>query len=129
MRFILASASPRRRELLKSINLDFEIIPSHIPEVRGEEESPEEYVARLSREKAGAIAEKFPQLVNKAWRGRFRYGEGLVAPGVKTTRKSPTTKLVKSSDSPVRAIARGVVLGLCVLGVLYVVHHVMHGGM
>jgi septum formation protein len=59
MRFILASASPRRRELLESINLDFEIIPSHIPEVRGEGESPEEYVARLSREKAGAIAEKF----------------------------------------------------------------------
>ena len=60
MRFILASASPRRRELLASINLDFEVIPSHIPEVRGEGESPEEYVARLSREKAAAIAEKHP---------------------------------------------------------------------
>jgi septum formation protein len=60
VRFILASASPRRRELLASINLDFEVIPSHIPEVRGEGESPEEYVARLSREKAAAIAEKFP---------------------------------------------------------------------
>jgi len=60
MRFILASASPRRRELLMSINLDFEVIPSHIPEVRGEGESPEEYVARLSREKAAAIAETFP---------------------------------------------------------------------
>jgi septum formation protein len=60
MRFILASASPRRRELLMSINLDFEIIPSHIPEVRGEGESPDEYVARLSREKAAAIAGKFP---------------------------------------------------------------------
>src|SRR5438105_4686872 len=60
MRFILASASPRRRELLMSINLDFEVVPSHIPEVRGEGESPEEYVARLSREKAAAIAEKFP---------------------------------------------------------------------
>ena len=60
MRFVLASASPRRRELLMSISLDFEIIPSHIPEVRGEGESPEEYVARLSREKAAAIAEKFP---------------------------------------------------------------------
>jgi nucleoside triphosphate pyrophosphatase len=60
VRFILASASPRRRELLMSINLDFEVVPSHIPEVRGEGESPEEYVARLSREKAAAIAEKFP---------------------------------------------------------------------
>jgi len=55
-RFILASASPRRRELLTSIGLDFEIVPSHIPEVRAEGEAPEEYVARLSREKAAAIA-------------------------------------------------------------------------
>jgi septum formation protein len=56
VKFILASASPRRRELLTSIGLDFEIVPSHIPEVRAEGEAPEEYVARLSREKAAAIA-------------------------------------------------------------------------
>lgn len=56
MKFILASSSPRRRELLTSIELDFEIVPSHIPEVRAEGEAPEEYVARLSREKAAAIA-------------------------------------------------------------------------
>ncbi len=60
MRFILASASPRRRELLASIGFDFEIMPSDIPEVRGEGEAPEEYVARLSREKAGAVADKHP---------------------------------------------------------------------
>jgi septum formation protein len=58
MRFILASASPRRRELLASIGLDFDVIPSSIPEVRGAGESPEEYVARLSREKAAAVAAK-----------------------------------------------------------------------
>jgi septum formation protein len=56
MKFILASASPRRRELLGSIGLDFEVIPSHVPEVREEGEAPEEYVARLSRDKAAAIA-------------------------------------------------------------------------
>jgi septum formation protein len=56
MKFILASASPRRRELLASIGLEFDVLPSSIPEVRGAGESPEEYVARLSREKAAAIA-------------------------------------------------------------------------
>ena len=56
MKFILASASPRRRELLASVGLDFDVIPSAVPEVRAEGESPEEYVARLSREKAAAIA-------------------------------------------------------------------------
>jgi septum formation protein len=60
MRFILASASPRRRELLASIGLDFEVMPSDIPEVRGEGEAPEEYVARLSREKASALATTHP---------------------------------------------------------------------
>lgn len=58
--FILASSSPRRRELLASIGLEFDVMPSDIPEVRGDGESPEEYVARLSREKALAIAEKHP---------------------------------------------------------------------
>jgi septum formation protein len=60
MKFILASASPRRRELLESIGLEFEVIPSHIPEVRAAGESPEEYVARLSREKAAAVAREHP---------------------------------------------------------------------
>jgi septum formation protein len=56
MRFILASQSPRRRELLSSIGLTFDVIPSEVPEVHQSGESPEEYVARLSRDKAAAIA-------------------------------------------------------------------------
>lgn len=60
MRLILASQSPRRRELLSSIGLRFEVMPSNVPEVRAASESPEEYVARLSREKAQAIAAQHP---------------------------------------------------------------------
>lgn len=58
MTFILASSSPRRRELLTSIGIDFEVIPSHVPEEHRKGEAPEEYVARLSRDKAAAIAGK-----------------------------------------------------------------------
>ena len=58
MRFILASQSPRRRELLTSIGLTFDVMPSDVPEVHQPGESPEEYVARLSRDKAAAIAAK-----------------------------------------------------------------------
>jgi septum formation protein len=61
VRFILASASPRRRELLAAVGLDFEVIPSSVPEIHQPGESPEEYVARLSRDKAGAIAAKHPE--------------------------------------------------------------------
>lgn len=60
MKLILASSSPRRRELLASIRLDFEVMPSHVPEIRDPTESPEDYVARLSREKAEAIAGAHP---------------------------------------------------------------------
>jgi septum formation protein len=60
VKFILASASPRRRELLASIGLDFEVLPSHVPEVHQEGEAPEEYVARLSRDKSHAIALEYP---------------------------------------------------------------------
>jgi septum formation protein len=60
MRFILASTSPRRRELLASIGAEFEVLPSHVPEEHRPGEAPEEYVARLSREKANAIAMQHP---------------------------------------------------------------------
>ncbi len=60
MKVILASASPRRRELLVSIGLDFEVIPSHVPEVHEAGESPAGYVTRLSREKAQEVAKQHP---------------------------------------------------------------------
>jgi septum formation protein len=60
VKFILASASPRRRELLSSIGLEFDVLPSNVPEVRAVGEAPEEYVARLSRDKAQALASVHP---------------------------------------------------------------------
>jgi septum formation protein len=61
VKFVLASSSPRRRELLSSIGIEFDVIPSHVPEEHKRGEAPEEYVARLSREKAGAIARQHPE--------------------------------------------------------------------
>ncbi|HUP44021.1 MAG TPA: Maf family protein [Thermoanaerobaculia bacterium] len=61
MKFILASSSPRRHELLASIGVEFEVIPSHVPEEHQAGEAPEEYVARLSRDKAAAIARQHRQ--------------------------------------------------------------------
>ena len=56
-RFVLASASPRRRELLSSIGLQFDVAPSAVPEELQHGEAAEEYVIRLSRQKAAAVAE------------------------------------------------------------------------
>jgi septum formation protein len=52
---ILASASPRRRELLKQAGFEFEIHPAHIPEDPHPNEDPIRYVTRLAREKAEAV--------------------------------------------------------------------------
>ncbi len=57
IRFILASASPRRSELLKQIGIDPEIMPSDIEE-KIISRDPEEVVKSLSRQKAADIASK-----------------------------------------------------------------------
>lgn len=52
MKIILASSSPRRAEILKQLNINFEINPSNIDENQFKCTSPEELVKRLSFEKA-----------------------------------------------------------------------------
>ena len=52
---VLASASPRRRELLTQAGYTFTVAPAHIPEDPLPGESPIAYVVRLSREKAEAV--------------------------------------------------------------------------
>lgn len=60
---ILASASPRREELLRSLGLSFTILPAHIDETWQEGETPAAHVKRLAREKAAAMAVKHPQAI------------------------------------------------------------------
>ncbi len=52
----LASASPRRRELLRQLGVEFEAMPSNILEVRQTGESPADYVLRVARDKAQFVA-------------------------------------------------------------------------
>jgi septum formation protein len=56
---ILASASPRRREILQSLGLKFKIIPAHVNEDYLAGESPAKHVSRLSYNKAIAVALKY----------------------------------------------------------------------
>lgn len=85
MILVLASASPRRRELLLSIRLDFEVVPSRIEERRRKAEDPKTYVLRLSREKAEEVASRRPE----AW-----------VIGADTTVYIDDTILEKPSDPP-----------------------------
>jgi len=82
---ILASASPRRRELLTQGGFFFEVHPAHIPEDPRSNEDPFAYVTRLAREKAQAV-----------------YNEIMGAPGPdfgtwETTKPEPTLHSLKGT--------------------------------
>jgi septum formation protein len=53
---VLASASPRRAEILRAVGWPFEVVPADVDEALREGESAEEFVRRLAREKAAAVA-------------------------------------------------------------------------
>jgi septum formation protein len=55
MQIVLASASPRRQELLKNAGINFVVKPANIPEVRHPGEAPQIFAERMAREKARAV--------------------------------------------------------------------------
>jgi septum formation protein len=63
MNLVLASASPRRRELLARLGLRFDVRPADIDETPHPGESPDAYVLRLAQEKAAAVAGDEGELV------------------------------------------------------------------
>lgn len=55
-RFVyLASRSPRRRELLEQLGVDYRTLPADIDESRRDDESPRNFVARMASDKARAV--------------------------------------------------------------------------
>lgn len=63
MRLILASASPRRKELLKNAGYEYEVCPADIDETMPEGVEPETACEILSRKKAQAVLEENPDAV------------------------------------------------------------------
>jgi septum formation protein len=59
-RFVLASRSPRRYELLKPLGFEIDIVPSRIEENLIVGESPEDHVLRLAEAKASEVGSRFP---------------------------------------------------------------------
>jgi len=111
---VLASASPRRRELLRAVGLDFRVEPADIEEVLDPALSPDELARSLAVQKARAVA---GSLEEPAW--------VIGADTVVAVPASPGTwKLLGKPETP--AEARGmlallsrtrhqVVTGVCVL--------------
>lgn len=60
---VLASQSPRRKQLLEQIGVQFIVAPANVPEVYSATETPLEYVQRLALEKASFIAQQYDDSV------------------------------------------------------------------
>jgi septum formation protein len=65
-RVVLASASPRRRQLLDLIGIAHEVRPPNIDETMRPRENPRRHAERLAREKATAVATRDPDLITIA---------------------------------------------------------------
>jgi septum formation protein len=60
-KLILASSSPRRREILEAAGISFEVVAAPVAEERKPGESPEEFVCRIATEKAVAALRKLAE--------------------------------------------------------------------
>lgn len=62
LKVILASASPRRAQLLQQIRIDYEVFTSDIDETALQDEAPADLVMRLAMQKSQAITSELPVL-------------------------------------------------------------------
>ena len=62
-RVILASASPRRKELLEQVNVEFDVYPANIDESQHPNEHIDQYVQRVAIAKAQYILNQFPDAI------------------------------------------------------------------
>lgn len=91
---ILASASPRRAELLRELNVEFQVVPSDAPEVMDEFLSPFEVCQLNAHRKARKVAKKFPdRLVLGADTLVFLGNEILGKPATKAEAQSMLERL------------------------------------
>ena len=95
-RLILASASPRRRELLAQAGYQFEVHPAHIPEDPLPGEEPIAYVIRLAREKAEAA---LAELAADSRANGDQVADNLVVLGADTTVTVDNRILGKPEDA------------------------------
>ncbi len=96
---ILASASPRRRELLTQAGIPFEVHPAHIPEDLLPGEEPIAYVTRLAREKAQTVFAQLRKIPGAHADGADMDVDGLAVLGADTTVTLDNQILGKPADA------------------------------
>ncbi|MEN8164218.1 MAG: Maf family protein [Acidobacteriota bacterium] len=90
---ILASASPRRRELLDLLGIEHQVRPADIDEIRAPGESPEAFARRAAEDKARHVALSFDEPVLAADTVVALGDESLGKPIDRTDAKGMLTRL------------------------------------
>ena len=90
-RLILASASPRRRELLAQAGYTFEVQPAHVNEDLRADEDPIAYVVRLARDKAQLV---FAEISSKSSAPPQGSCSAPILPSPSTAISSPSRKML-----------------------------------
>jgi septum formation protein len=97
IKLILASASPRRAEILTAAGIPFEVLASEVDESRLPDESPEQIVERLAGAKAEAVMRSFsllgPRIILGADTVVVAGEEILCKPGNAATARQMLSKL------------------------------------
>jgi septum formation protein len=57
---ILASSSPRRRDLLSSLGLQFQVVPAELLEIPSPHEAAKDFAVRVAEKKALAVGTRYP---------------------------------------------------------------------
>jgi septum formation protein len=103
-RLILASASPRRHELLTQAGYVFEVKPAHVNEDLRLDEDAIAYVVRLARDKAQAVFNQLsnvdaPGLDSETWDSTNSAGHSITVLGADTTVTIDGHILAKPEDA------------------------------
>jgi septum formation protein len=105
---ILASASPRRAELLKQVGVHFKVIASHVPEAHSEDLTARELAQINAYRKARSIAKKHPDALVLG-------ADTLVCMGTKLFGKPSTLEDAYLMLEQLQAQTHHVVTAICLL--------------
>jgi septum formation protein len=110
MKLILASVSPRRRELLRQCGIDYDLMPVSADEVSRAGEPPEETALRLARDKARLA---FGRMTGRA--GWILAADTIVADGGQALGKPRDAREAEAFLLQLRGRVHRVITGLCLL--------------
>ena len=107
LKLVLASASPRREEILEGLNLNFTVVPSKIDEDNFQNDNPVELVKNLAFEKAKSVSKLVEDAIIIAADTVVVYNDQILG---KPKNKKEAKKMLEELSSQKHQVITGVVV-------------------